>query len=252
MLNRPEEYQRMAEAESRLWWYRALHHLVARALARHPNRRQIRIVDAGCGTGGLLMFLREHGYLNLSGFDVSPEAVAICKQRGLPVQSGDLRQLDQMPMPRLADAIISNDTLYFFSSEEREQILKLCGQTLAPNGLLILNLPALRVFRGIHDVSVGIAHRFSKPEVQTLISSAGLSLEQMFYWPLFFSPFIYLIRLTQRIRLQRSRHVQVRSDIRLPPAPINCMMAMVARVENAVLPWKPFGSSLFVVAKKLP
>ncbi len=241
----------MAQVESRLWWYRALHHLVAEAVFAHPRGRDARIVDAGCGTGGLLMFLRERGFHDLSGFDVSDEAVAICKKRGLPVQSGDLRHLDQIALPGLADAIVSNDTLYFFTAEDRKRILKRCARALAPNGLLIVNLPALRAFHGIHDVSVGIAHRFTKPEVQALVSSVGLRVERIIFWPFLLAPFIYAPRLAQRLRLQRDPNVQIRSDIDLPPAPLNRMLEVVTRLENAVLPWKPFGSSLFVVAKKL-
>ena len=241
----------MAQVESRLWWYRALHHLVASALRTHPSGREARIVDAGCGTGGLLMFLREHEYRCFSGFDVSTEAVAICEQRGLPVHVGDLRQLNHIITCGFADAIISNDTLYFFTAEERKRILKRCARALAPNGLLIVNLPALRAFHGIHDVSVGIAHRFTEPEVQALLSSTGLSVVRMIFWPFLLSPLIYAHRLAQRLRLQRDRNVQIRSDIDLPPAPLNRILEIVTRMENAILPWKPFGSSLFVVAKKL-
>jgi len=242
----------MAQVETRLWWYRALHHLVAAALATHPGGRDARIVDAGCGTGGLLIFLRERGYRCVSGFDVSTEAIAICKRRGLPAQAGNLHHLDQVIQPGQADALVSNDTLYFFTVEEREQILALCARALAPNGFLILNLPAARAFRGVHDVSVGITHRFSKSEVRTLVSSAGFSVVRMLFWPFLLSPVIYATRLRQRIRLQHCRDLQVRSDLDLPPAPLNRLLEVVTRMENKLLPWKPFGSSIFVVAKKLP
>jgi SAM-dependent methyltransferase len=250
VLNRPEEYHRMAEAETRLWWYRALHHLVVRALAKHPCGRQARVVDAGCGTGGLMMFLRECGYANLVGFDISPEAVAMTQQRGLSVQSGDLRHLNQIVPRESADAIVSNDTLYFFNADEQRHILNLCAQALAPGGLLILNLPALRAFRGVHDVSVGIARRFSEREVRALLSSTGLVMVRLCYWPFFLSPLIYARRLSQRLRLRRSSEVEVRSDVDLPPAPLNWTFEWLTRMENAALPWKPFGSSLFVTATK--
>lgn len=250
VLNRPEEYRRMAQVETCLWWYRALHHLVAGALAKHGRGQDARIVDAGCGTGGLLMFLQARGYRNISGFDISPEAVAICGQRGLPVQSGDLLHLDQVVEPGIADVISSNDTLYFFTAAGRERILRLCCRALTPKGLLILNLPALRAFRGVHDLSVGIGHRFSGPEVRAMIAACGLSIVQMRYWPFFLSPIIYVNRLTQRVRLRYIRDLQVRSDIDHLPVPLSRLLEIATRMENAILPWKPFGSSLFVVAQK--
>lgn len=240
----------MAEAESRLWWYRALHHLVARALNSHPRGRETRILDAGCGTGGLLRFLRQRGYSHISGIDVSPEALAICLQHKLPAQRGDLRELSRMALPETPDAIISNDTLYFLTAEERQIFLQRCAGLLAPGGLLILNLPALECFRGIHDLSVGIRHRFSRGEVRTLLTSSGFTIAQLRFWPFLLSPAVYCLRLAQRCRLRHSASVPIRSDVALPPLFLNRILEMVTRIENTLLPWKPFGSSLFVVARK--
>jgi len=48
-----------------------------------PADRNAPILDAGCGEGNLLAFLRAKGYANLSGFDLSPECVRLCRERGL-------------------------------------------------------------------------------------------------------------------------------------------------------------------------
>ena len=45
-----------------------------------PRNRNIRIMDAGCGTGQLGSLLREHGYLNIDGFDLSPEMIEIAER----------------------------------------------------------------------------------------------------------------------------------------------------------------------------
>jgi len=240
----------MAAAESRLWWYRALHHLVWQAIDKHPPGREARVVDAGCGTGGLLRFLNARGYSKLLGFDVSPHAVALCHERGLPVQCSDLRQLDTMCPSESADVIVSNDTLYFFNREEQKHILQLCLRALSPAGMLICNLPTLRAFRGTHDLSVGINHRFTKDEVKELFTSSGFVIEQIRFWPFLLAPLVYARRLGQRMRLKYFEEIEVRSDVDAPPFPLNKIFEMVTRVENALLPWKPFGSSLFVVARK--
>lgn len=128
----------MARAEGDLWWYRALHHLAADTLAGHPRGREARIVDAGCGTGGLLRFLQRHGYRQTAGFDLSPEAVRIGRERGLPVRQWDLRRLDQAVGPETVDALISNDTLCYFTPADQERMMGLFWQALAPGGLLII------------------------------------------------------------------------------------------------------------------
>ena len=240
----------MAQVECRLWWYRALHHLVADALARNHLGHNARVLDAGCGTGGLMIFLRDLGYCKLSGFDVSPEAVAVCQQRNLSVQAGDLRHMDHFCPPASAEVIVSNDTLYFFSAEERARILTSFLRTLVPEGWLILNVPALQAFRGIHDLSVGVSHRFSRSEMESLLASIGLRVQSIRYWPFLLSPLIYLKRFSQRVRLKGARAVEVRSDIDLPPRLLNHGLELITRLENALLPWKPFGSSLFIIAQK--
>jgi SAM-dependent methyltransferase len=46
----PAEYTLMDDAEDRMWWYSALHARLGRILAGVQGP----ILDAGCGTGGLL------------------------------------------------------------------------------------------------------------------------------------------------------------------------------------------------------
>ena len=54
------EYQRLAELDRRLWWFRGLHAQMLTALARPALRWDgMRLLDAGCGTGGLLATLAD-------------------------------------------------------------------------------------------------------------------------------------------------------------------------------------------------
>lgn len=240
----------MARVEGDLWWYRALHRLVLEALARHPRGQEARIVDAGCGTGGLLRWLHRHGYRQASGFDLSPDAIAICHERGLPAAQADLRRLDQVIGPERVDALVSNDTLCYFPPEEQARLTQLAWQVLAPGGLLVLNLPAFPAFRGIHDLSVGIRYRFSRPDIPRLLPPDRYQLVQARFWPFCLAPVIYLARCRQRLRLRHAQTPPVESDVRLPPRALNCLLETLVRLENAWLPWKPFGSSLFLVGRK--
>jgi len=156
MLDRSQEYTRMAEVESTLWWYQALHHLVLAAIRAHAAAADPQILDAGCGTGGLMQFLRAHGLRHLLGFDVAEHAVAWCRKRDLDVRQGNLLDIGTLHAERSADVIISNDTLYFLDRDQQASVVRQCEAILRPGGLLILNVPALRAFAGIHDISVGI------------------------------------------------------------------------------------------------
>ena len=57
------EYEQLAVVEARGWWFRGLHaHLIAarrRSAASAVAEANIAFLDAGCGTGGLLLRLRD-------------------------------------------------------------------------------------------------------------------------------------------------------------------------------------------------
>ena len=70
----PAEYDLMDAAEQRMWWYRALHARVIGALRRRPGPAGT-VLDAGCGTGGLLARMASLGR-PLAGLDFNPAAAA--------------------------------------------------------------------------------------------------------------------------------------------------------------------------------
>jgi SAM-dependent methyltransferase len=249
MLHRHHEYERMAAVEENLWWYRALHRLVLSALPRRELSPVL--LDAGCGTGGLLTFLRNQGYDNLDGFDLSPTAVAWSRRRGFDVRSGDLRHIASMYHPESADVIVSADNLFFLEQDERVLFVAACSRLLRPRGRLILNLPALDPFRGIHDVSVGITHRFSKTELPALFHGTAFRVKTAMYWPFLPALPILFVRWRQRRVLKNNPLTTIVSDIDMPVKALNYLLERVVCWENSWLRWKPFGSSLFVVAEKI-
>jgi SAM-dependent methyltransferase len=240
----------MAQVEQELWWYQALHSLVLNSIRKYFPDPDISIIDAGCGTGGLLLFLQARGYTDIQGFDLSKDAVRFCRQRKLSVDRDRLQNIATRYALASTNVIISNDTLYFLTEQERAAFVLHCFQLLKPDGLLLLNLPALKAFRGIHDLSVGIQHRFSKSDIPTLFMQCDFHLVQQIYWPLFLSPLIYLTRLRQRITMRFATHFDVRSDIDIPKPFLNMCLLGITHCENRWLRSKPWGSSLFVVAQK--
>lgn len=249
MLNSPEEYQRMAEVEATHWWYATLHNLVLRELREFKVELTAPIVDAGCGTGGLLRFLGEKGFSNLQGFDVSDFALEHAR-RNLSVKKSGVLAIEDLYAPESLAALTCNDVLYFLSDDDLSLTLKKFSSRLRKGGILLVNLPALKAFSGSHDISVGITRRMSIPHLKELYAGSGLTIRKIFYWPFFLALPILLVRTWQRIRLGGYPEESCRSDVAAVQPQLNSLLRALCSLETRLLPWKPFGSSVFCVATK--
>jgi SAM-dependent methyltransferase len=249
MIDQSLEYEKMAAVEQQLWWYRCLHHLTHIALQHNKISHNSRILDAGCGTGGLMDYLIKKGYPNISGIDLSADAIAFCKDKQLNVVHDDVRNTAAHIEANSLDVIVSNDVLCYFKGEAQQKQLAVFSRLLKKNGLLIMNLPSLNAFSGMHDISVGINHRFHRNELKDLNYNLPLELISNRYWPFFLSPLIYLMRSLQRLKL-KNKEAEIKSDVYLPNTLLNSSLWELSRFEINHLSTAPFGSSLFVVYKK--
>ena len=254
MIGRSEEYAKMFELEGQLWWYRSLHERVETALLNQfGNRRDMRVLDAGCGTGGMLEFLRKRGYTDLRGIDGSDDAVTFCYERGLSVTKVDLKYLADFEPKTQYDAIICNDVFCYFTGLELPPLLAALAHRLKPDGVLITNNNAFNSFRGQHDIAVGILRRFVLADFTPLMPAAGLQISQSTYWSFLLSPLILAMRQWQRLGLALGWQTTetAKSDVYLPSAWLNETLYRVSHTEQKLFARTPFGSSLLMVLKKV-
>jgi SAM-dependent methyltransferase len=249
------EYQRMYETEQKLWWYLVLHGKVLKQIRKHFNadNRELRILDAACGTGGLLSFLRERGYTNLFGFDYSQHAIDFSSERGLLIGFGDLRNVTAFRPGETFDVICCNDALYFLTDEEIIRALNAFRQRLNPNGLLIINIHAFEAFSGTHDLAVGSSRRFELKQFEVYSQAAGLEISYNTYWPFVLSIPILLVRKWQKYQI-RHENIQAHeadSDVKFPGETINKLLKGITNTESWLFRKAPFGSSLFMTMKQL-
>ena len=243
---RAAEYDLMREVEDRHWWHAVLRTQVEHALSGWLSPRG-RLLDAGCGSGGMLEFLRlRMGNLHVTGIDVAEHAVWHCRERGLNnVQKGTVEAL---PFADAAfDAVLSLDVLYHAEVDE-ERALAEMGRVLRQNGLLVLNLPAFARLRGAHDVAVSGARRYAASQVRLLLERSGFTVDIIYYW----NAWLFVPLLLWR-HLSRLKKDAASSDLKLTPVWMNPLLAGMGRVD-AVLCRElrlPFGSSVFALARKI-
>jgi len=250
MLDREHEYQKMAECERDHWWYRSLHEQCLHAIAGMRAEQPLNILDAACGTGGLLLKLLRNCGDQLYGFDLSPLAVERAQARGLNVVQADLRSLSGVFPLTFFDVIVSNDSLYFLSECEQNVFVRACHERLRPGGLLIMNLPARREFSGAHDQAVGIARRFETKDVARLVQTGPWILVRNKSWPMFLSPLVLAVRTIQRLRMRFSPpDTVVSSDVDMPSRGLNAFLHGLTSVER-FWPGHGYGSSILLVMRK--
>lgn len=107
-----------------------------------PIDRTLKILDVACGEGALLTFLKEKGYKNLSGFDISEQNVAICHELGLTfVQKFNAEQLNKFRDVEKYDVIFALDILEHLPKQSANKFIKQIREKLKPNGCLVIQTP---------------------------------------------------------------------------------------------------------------
>ena len=250
MIGNDSEYTKMFEVESQHWWYKILHLQCLHQIQDHFISKNIDIVDAGCGTGGLINYLNQNGYKNISGIDISPKAIEFCKLRGLDVHKRNILDIDKIYKPNSLDVILCNDVIYFLKIRQQVALLDKFHLLLKRNGVLIMNLPSLKIFKGSHDVAVGINDRFTKSSIKSLVNQTNFLMNNIRYWPFVISPIIFVIRFAQSIKLRLTKQSDITSDLSPPIRFINTILFNLIKVELEVSKNYPWGSSSLVTLSK--
>jgi SAM-dependent methyltransferase len=246
----------MSRVEERHWWYRGLRDVIARCVRRpdlDPGPRP-RVLDAGCGTGANLAFLRallDPSYL--AGFDVSDDAVAMARTKAPDAEIYRSDICDPELRGSDLDLVVSLDVIYIPGVERALGGLRKLVSALRPGGLFVVNLPAYDWLYSQHDVAVHTTERYTVSRVAGLLDELGLRPERLTYRLCLLFPAVLLVRLPGKLRARRGDR-GARSDLRKEPGWLaSAAMVRVLGAENAVIArggrW-PFGSSVFAVGRK--
>ncbi|MGD9496259.1 MAG: class I SAM-dependent methyltransferase [Armatimonadota bacterium] len=239
------QLQEMYELEDSYWWFIGRRRIVRRLIERYgPRHRPLRILDAGCGTGGTLVALEGLG--ELWGCDISPEALEMCRSR----REWELCCCSVQRLGFAAesfDVVVSADVLEHV--EDDEGAVREMARVLRPGGLLVAAVPAHMWLWSEHDEALHHLRRYHRRRLRDLLQGAGLEIRKLTEAVMLALPAVLVYRGLRR--LTRRREGPRTSLVRLP-APLNCLLVRLLDIENALIALGslPLGTSLVAAAAK--
>ena len=242
---REDEYRRLDEVDESLWWLVGLRQLILALLARHVRAQDFTLLDAGCGTGGMLKRIgAAYPRAGLHGLDYAEDACAFARRKTrAAIHCGSVRSL---PYPDASfDVVVSLDVLGS-DSLDAAQVVNEFRRVLRPGGVLILNLAAYQWLLSYHDRAVNQTRRFNAGGVQDLLEAARLTVLQVSYWNTLLFP---LMVVRRKVWPEGTGE----SDVQALPPSVNNLFGWPLRLERALIGRGlslPFGGSVVGVARK--
>jgi SAM-dependent methyltransferase len=236
-------YRRLDALEGEHWWFVARRSILKAAIERfRPRAGRLKILEAGCGTGGNLALLSEFG--TVDAFELDDEARALAAAKApIAILKGALP--DAMPFDGTYDIIGAFDVIEHI--EDDVASLARLGEHLAPGGRLMMTVPALPWLWSSHDVTHHHYRRYVRSGLVATLERAGLRPVEVTYFNTLLFPPIALLRL-----VRNATGGEQSADDRMPGPAVNALFRTIFAAERGLIGRVrlPIGVSLLAVAEK--
>ena len=163
---RAQDYADLYALEESLWWFVGMREVTRAVLdPLCPPGRRRDILDAGCGTGGMLTWLERYADGGrVAGVDISADALDFCRSRGLR----DVARASVTALPFDAetfDLVTSFDVLVQLPGEGSDELaMREMFRVLRPGGLVVIEDSAqLSESPQLGNVLRGFPREFHEP-----------------------------------------------------------------------------------------
>ena len=188
-------YEMLYREESGHWWYKVRRKIIHNLIKQYRLNfgKEIKILDAGCGTGLLIKELEALGVCY--GIDISQKAVDFCGKRGID----NVQVADAVNIPysdNMFEIVIALDVIEHIKDDE--MALKEIYRVLKPQGMAIITAPAFMFLWGITDVISHHHRRYVLSELRKKIEDSHFSVARSSYFNTFLFPLIAFVQLVAR------------------------------------------------------
>src|SRR3989344_1059616 len=236
-------YQECYQQETYYWWHIAKQKLVKDLIKRFIRKKNLKILDLGCGTGGVLSTLKSLG--SIYGLDKTNHALTKAKSRG--IKNLTRHNLDNVPLPfkkNQFDLVLTLDVLEHLRNPETT--ITDIKRILKPSGYLIITVPAYKYLFSYWDKMVGHKTRYSQKGVTRLVRKSGFKVK--------FSSYFHLIIFIPAVivRLFKAKTAGKHTSDFIPvPKVLNNFLILISQIESKIIKLVPlpFGLSIILIAK---
>ena len=252
---RSQDFAHLYDLEDTFWWFSGMRAITAALLDPFLNdaRSSLSVLDAGCGTGGMLAWLSRYSRNgNVTGIDISPEAINFCRARGLERLA--LASATQLPFAASSfDLVTSFDVLVQFREDEADVMtLDEIFRVLRPGGLAFVRVAAYSWMRSSHDEQLCGYRRYTRRQLSTMMEAAGFRVLRSTYANTLLLPLAIIRRLVLPPLGLGARG----SDVKPLPDPLdwlNGLLCGILKGESSFVKHVgnlPFGLSVICLARK--
>jgi SAM-dependent methyltransferase len=240
-------YPILFRVEQSHWWHIGRRKILAgfvEEICRQVTDRRPRILDVGCGTGANLLMLSKYG--DAEGVDVSEDALAFCRERGL--DKVRLGAGEELPYEDATfDLVTAFDVVEHMDDDLAG--LREMRRVLRPGGRVLLFVPTFMFLWGVQDDVSHHRRRYRLPELQRVLEEAGFEMERATYANITFFLPILLVR-----KLMRLTGIKTESENKITVSALNGVLGRVFGAESWLLRYMnlPFGVSGLCVARVKP
>jgi len=238
-------YPTLFRVEQSHWWFIGRRRILSTfvdEICRSVTDRRPRILDVGCGTGANLIMLSKYG--DAEGVDVSEDALAFCRERGLDKLK--LGAAEELPYEDgTFDLVTAFDVVEHMDDDLA--CLREMRRVLRPGGRVLLFVPTFMFLWGVQDDVSNHRRRYRLPQLGRVLEQAGFEIERTTYANItFFLPILLGRKFMQVTGIKASNENNINISA------LNGLFGSVFGAESWILRHTnlPFGVSGLCVAKK--
>lgn len=200
---RREDFEEIAKTQNDHWWFKGKRRIINRVIKlKIYNNTPLKILEIGSGTGAVLPVLSRYGYVTAMELDDYARNF-IKAGKNITVVKGSLPYDIEAVEDEKFDLICMFDVLEHIENDSKA--LDSLKKILAPDGKILLTVPAYQWLYSLHDKNMGHYRRYTKKSLNALFLEQGFDVLYSTYMNTFLFPLMAAARIFDRIRKNTHR-----------------------------------------------